>query len=142
MSAYHDRASVEALIPPSFLLDALDDDRDGTEDAGLYASLADDAGVAVDAYLEGRVRRDQRTGHPLARRASLVFCLEAIYQRRGYTIKTDPPNPWAAEADGLRARLARIAEGAEPWVLDSSGPSVDTITEPSRTTSKAGRMGF
>lgn len=140
--AYHTRAAIEADIPPSFLLDALDDDRDTVEDAGLYDQIAENASEAVDAYLSARVETPI-TGTPpaLAARASRIFCLEALYARRGFTAKTDPPNPWAGLADAMRARLTRIADGTEPLTVDASGPTVDVVTEPSRTHSARGRMG-
>jgi phage gp36-like protein len=138
---YHSRESVVAELPPEFLLEALDDDRDGIEDTGLYDAVAAAASEAVDAYLGARVPVPLATPSALASQASRVFALESLYARRGYSAKSDPPNPWHARATDLRARLARIAAGDEPYETDRSGPPVDTIVEPSRTTSRSGRMG-
>jgi phage gp36-like protein len=144
MHPYHTRASIaSADIPPSFLLDALDDDRDGEEDAGLYDQLAENASAEVDGYLGGRYTVPfTGTVPPLVIVASRIFCLEGLYARRGYTRKSDPPNPWAGRADDIRARLSRIAAGEEPLVVDTSGPSIDVVTEPSRTHSARGKMGY
>lgn len=145
MSAYHTRSAINAEVPAEFLLEALDDDRDGVEDDGVYDQLAASASAEVDAYLGGRfnVPFSAPAIPALAETASRVFCLESLYQRRGYTNKTDPPNPWAARAAELRARLSRIAAGEEPLRPDpAQGGAVQTITEPSRTTSQRGRMGY
>lgn len=139
---YHSRASIEADIPEEFLLDALDDDRDGTEDEGLYEELAATASDSVDAYLAARVSVPLGSPPAIARQASRVFCLESLYSRRGWSKDTDPPNPWASRADDWRARLARIAAGEEPLAVDTSGPSIDVVSEPARTTSAGGRMGY
>lgn len=141
MSSYHTRASVAGSIPPAFLLEALDDDRDGVEDAGLYDAIAENASNEVDAYLASRVAVPMATPVPLAVQASRVFCLETLYQRRGYSEDTDPPNPWSAQAKALRKRLERIASGEEPLERDTSGSPIEAIYEPSRTTSSGGRMG-
>ena len=138
---YHTRASVVAELPPQFLLEALDDDGDGIEDDGLYEAVAAAASEAVDAYLAARVPVPLGSPSALASQASRVFALESLYARRGYSKDSDPPNPWYPRAQELRRRLERIASGEEPYEVDRSGPSVDTITEPSRTTSRAGRMG-
>jgi len=141
---YHTRDSIaKADIPPSFLLDALDDDRDGVEDAGLYDQLAENASAEVDGYLEGRYGVPFTAPLPaLVVTASRIFCLEGLYARRGFTRKSDPPNPWTGRADDIRKRLDRIAAGEEPLFVDKSGPSVDVVTEPSRTHSAGGRMGY
>lgn len=115
------------------------------EDAGLYEQIAANASEAVDAYLGGRFAVPFTDPVPaLAVTASRVFCLEALYSRRGYSEVTDPPNPWAAQAKEIRARLARIAAGEDALRPDPAGGGVAAaaITEPSRTTSSSGRMGY
>lgn len=139
--AYHTKESVAGSIPPAFLLEALDDDGDGIEDSGLYEVIAENASNEVDAYLGSRVAVPMATPAPLAVQASRVFCLETIYQRRGYSEKSDPPNPWFAQAKALRTRLGRIASGEEPLEADRSTPPIEAIYEPARTTSAAGKMG-
>ena len=148
MSAYHTRASVVADIPAEFLLEALDDDRDGEEDAGLYDAIADNAGESVDAYLGGRFTVPFAEPVPaLAKSASRIFCLESLYSRRGFSEKTDPPNPWAGRANEIRARLKRIAAGEDqlrpdPEIVAGAAGTTDAVTEPSRTTSSSGRMAY
>jgi phage gp36-like protein len=141
---YHTKASVTADVPAAFLLEALDDNRDGTEDAGLYDQLAANASESVDAYLGGRFAVPFTTDiPPLAITASRIFCLESLYGRRGYSKDTDPPNPWYAQAEAIRDRLKRIASGSEPLRPEpGSVAPVVTVTEPSRTTSAGGRMGY
>ena len=41
--AYLTKADLDGLIPPQFLLEALDDDQDGQEDAGLWDKIAQQA---------------------------------------------------------------------------------------------------
>ena len=48
MSAYVARAQIEALVPPAFLLEALDDDNDGNEDAGVFDAIVEGAQQEVD----------------------------------------------------------------------------------------------
>lgn len=140
--AYHTRQSIAADVPAEFLLEALDDDRDGVEDAGLYDQIAANASEAVDAYIGARYPTPWSGTVPaLLSRASRVFCLETLYTRRGYSEDTDPPNPWHGLAEGLRARLGRIADGTEPLIVDESGPSIDVVSEPARTTSSSGKLG-
>lgn len=141
---YFTRKSVEGKIPPEFLLDALDDNRDGVEDPGIYDAVAENACTAVDAFLGSRWPVPFPAGSvpPLARQAALVFALEELYQRRGWSENTSPPNPWSAQANALRTRLGRISAGEEPLRPDGDGVPVGTVTEPSRTTSKAGRMAL
>lgn len=139
--AYHTRESVAGTIPPAFLLEALDDDRDGVEDSGLYEVIAENASNEVDGFLGARVDVPMAEPVPIAVQASRIFCMEALYIRRGYSEETDPPNPWAAQAKAMRARLGRIASGDEPLKVDKSAAPISAIYEPARTTSSGGKMG-
>jgi hypothetical protein len=147
--SYVDRSQVEAKLPPQFLLQALDDDGDGLEDEGVWDAIAAEADEAVEGFLEGRYAIPFAEGSVprIVSNAAKLFALETLYMRRGYSKDTDPPNPWAAAATAMRARLARIGAGEEPLHPDTGvggapGDTVVVVTEPSRTTSSSGRMGY
>lgn len=145
MSAYVARAQIEALVPPAFLLEALDDDNDGNEDAGVFDAIVEGAQQEVDFFL-GAVMAVPFTGTiPAgASHAAKIFVLEALYARRGYSADTDPRNPWASQAKGMRAKLQRISAGEEPLspTQEQVSPGVVLVSEPSRTQSRANKVGF
>jgi phage gp36-like protein len=108
---YVERAAVEALIPAPDLIDALDDDRDGNEDDGIFDQVVNLASNAVDAFLAGLFATPFADPAPaVVREAALIFVCEAIYSRR----PAGDRNPFKARADGWRQRLKQIGEGAAP----------------------------
>jgi hypothetical protein len=92
-------------IPQEFLIEALDDDSDGTADAGawdnLYASVAND----VDGILSAGGLTLPLTAPyaPAVIKAAKMFALEKLYNRRGVT--GDERNPWSAKAKDAREKL-------------------------------------
>lgn len=145
MSAYVERAQIEALVPPAFLLEALDDDNDGTEDDGVFDAIVTGAQDEVDSYL-GAVTPVPFAGTvpSLAKVAAKLFVLEALFARRGYSKDTDPRNPWASQATGMRAKLGRISAGEEAMSPTQTqvAPGVVLVSEHSRTQSRSGKVGF
>lgn len=103
---YATSSDLAAEMPPSVLLSALDDDRDGVADAGLLDLILDEATDAVDAYLAGRYQVPLADPPALARRACKVFALEMICRRRELG-----DNPWTKQADAFRATLAKVQSG-------------------------------
>lgn len=114
MADYCTRADIETLIPPPALVDGLDDDGDGTEDAGLLADIIEVQANRVDAALAGRYTVPFTTVPALVRQATIIFVAHAIYARR----PTADKNPFAARAKELEERLTRIGAGMDP--LDAS----------------------
>lgn len=105
---YVTQAELETLIPPSALVDGLDDDRDGRADADLLANIFTAASNAVDAYLAGLYTVPFATPSALVKEAARVFAAEMVFSRR---LSGDDRNPWKTRADGLRDHLAQIRDG-------------------------------
>jgi len=137
--SYIDRASVIAKLPDRFLVEALDDDGDGEEDAGLFDGILANAEREIDGYVEGRYALPLSPVPAFLGTAALVLVLEALYYRRGFDGET---NPWRNRASETRARLRRIASGEETLVAgtEKAAPGITAITEPARTHSKGGRL--
>jgi phage gp36-like protein len=136
---YVTKADLEGLIPPQFLLEALDDDGDGAEDAGLWDRVAAQAGEAVDALLGQRFAVPFASPLPaLVSQAAKIFAASALYRRRGMT---SDRNPFAKEEERLSVKLSRIGEGKEPLTpeADRAQDSISVISEDAKTY-PAGRL--
>lgn len=132
--AYITQAEIASGLPPQFLLEALDDDGDGEIDAGLWDLVEAEAAEAIDGTLGQRFTVPFTAPLPaVVKRAARVFVLELLYKRRGTAAAN---NPWAKEADALRAKLDRIADGEEPLSpgANKTNESVTVVKEAARTT--------
>jgi phage gp36-like protein len=141
MPNYTTRAALGAIIPPQFVLQALDDDGDGVEDAGLFDQVLANAQQEVDGILGKRYATPFASPIPnLVGNATLIFVGEALYTRRGYGDEARP-NPFAERAKDIRKQLVAISngEGALSPDLDRKKPSASVITEPAKTSSATGR---
>jgi len=130
------------MTGPENFRQMLDDDLDGMEDEGLFEALAGDASLQVDGYLVAQYAVPFSGNAPaFVRQCAKVFLCESLYSRRGVAREA---NPWAAQADTLRARLARIAKGDD--VLDAAVPgasgSVEAVLEDSRISQPGAAMMF
>ncbi len=123
---------LEGSVPPDFLVQALDDDRDGVIDA--WDAVCDQACEAVDGVLGSRFSVPFSPVPAVVKRAARVFALEIVYLRRG--IKGED-NPWTAQADDIRKQLTAISEGKTPLgpSIERAQPSVSVVTEPAKTSS-------
>lgn len=132
--AYVTLSALEADIPREYLIEALDDDGDGVEDAGT--AVLDAASEKVDGYLAGRYTVPFASPYPsLVKRAAYVFAAESIYRRRGIP---DEKNPWAKEAGKLMAKLELISQGKLSLDIAAAPgrSSGDVIGEASKTYSE------
>lgn len=107
--AYVVRADVEADFDDQHLLRALDDDGDGTEDAGLFAALA----ASVDAMVSGHADMISQLGLPTLPATFLRYCARVfmdalLIRRRG---AADEMNPFSSPEKDIRSRLERIESG-------------------------------
>lgn len=138
-TAYTTRAKVEAKIPPAFVLEALDDDGDATEDTGVFDTVVDTAGDEIEGYLEGRYALPLATVPTLLKNAGLIFTCESLYERRGYVSEN---NPWHGRANRMRDQLEAIRDGdaALDVDIDEGNTQISVITEPARTHSTGGRL--
>jgi hypothetical protein len=109
--SYVTRAEIETEVPAGHLADALDDDRDGAEDAGLFDALVAQAAQAVDALLSGTYTVPfLDPAPPPVREAAFAFLGERIYARREMAEK----NPFSERAKYWRERLALAGQGKLP----------------------------
>lgn len=138
--SYTTRAKIETQLPPQFILEACDDDKDGVEDAGLFDAILAEADGELNGIL-GQRFTVPFTGDlpPILPRAATLFVLETLYRRRGYGTEANP-NPFTGEARRMREKLDRIARGEEPLAPEQvrTRPSVSLITEPSNVYSGSG----
>lgn len=106
---YATRAEIEALLPASALSSALTDGKSGGEIEGLFDRIQAAADLEVDAILGSAFPLPLAAPlPPLVRRAAAIFCLRAIYSRKG--IGKDE-NPWSEAADQIRELLEGAASG-------------------------------
>lgn len=133
---------VKAKLPYDFLVEALDDDKDGLPDTEVWTAVAEDAADQVDARLGKRysVPFDPAALEPIVKSSSLIFVLETLYQRRGYGGEDN--NPYLVSARAARKELNQIGDGEVPLTPEQQRPrrSVSTVTEPARTSSARGHL--
>ena len=123
---YFLRTDVVGRIPPQYLTDALDDDEDGQEDAGLFDNLVATVSNDVDGYLAGIFTTPFFDPAPAqVKAAALVLFFEALYDRR----PVGDNNPWRARANEWRSRLQRIGKRELPLDAGESGK----VAAPART---------
>lgn len=139
MSNYVTRAEIEAELPPRLLVETLDDDGDGQEDNGLFATICERASADVDGILGQRFRVPFASVPPLAALAARVFVLATLYRRRQ---TPEDRNPYAKAEAEMRSKLARIANGAEPLMPEAAKGEAFAETEPSRVHDPAGRIAL
>jgi phage gp36-like protein len=137
---YVEQADLVGLIPAPFLVQALDDDRDGQADPAAWSSVQVSACNAVDGHLGSRFEVPFQPPVPaIVLHAAKIFACEMLYSRRGYH---GQQNPFTTQADELRKQLTKIGNGELGLAPDRArvAPSVSIITEPARTTSAQGRL--
>ena len=107
MSEYITQSQITTDIPAPVLNDALDDDGDGTADAGLLDSIIQNASGLVDGYLAGRYAVPF-AGQPPATvvAATRAFTLYTIWTRRPSV--GDPPKTVVADYMHWKTILTEI----------------------------------
>lgn len=110
--SYVTRDQVTDLLPEKVLVDALDDDKDGAEDDGLLDSIIATAALEVDGYLSGLFTVPFANPPAKVKAASLIFVMEALYQRR--QIATDD-NPFTKRATWWRTHLQAVGNRELPF---------------------------
>lgn len=138
---YCQESDFAGLIPPDFFLQALDDNGDGIEDAGLFNQIEQLAEDAIDAYIGLRYALPLVAPYPVVVvNAARVFTAELLYKRRGVT---DDKNPWSMQAGQTRTLLKSISLGQTPLSpeLNRQDPSASVVTQPMKSTPRADRYG-
>jgi len=122
MSTYVTRADIEAELDSYHLAAALDDDKDGAEDAGLFTALAG----SVDAQVSAHADMISQLGYPtppatLLRYCARVFMCALLFRRRG---TGDGENPYAQPEKDLRDKLGQIESGT----LKTKAPTLSIVS--------------
>ena len=136
------QSDLHALVPAAFVVEALDDDRDGLADTGAWDAVQAVASEAVDSRLGGRYPVPFTTPLPaLVVEAARIFACEALYLRRG---RSGDENPFTRRANDLRAKLDAIGQGEQPLTPGATRarPPISIIQTPARTTPADGNMNF
>lgn len=105
---YVTQEQIETSIPAQHLVDALDDDRDGSADSGKLDEVIAKASQAVDALLAPRYEVPFDPVPTQVAEAAFVFTCELLYKRRGLS---GDDNPYTEDANEWRERLKDIAKG-------------------------------
>ena len=131
--SYIAQSDLSGMVPPAFVVEALDDDRDGSADASAWTAVEADAASQIDSRLGGRYTVPFTEPLPaLVIEAAKVFCAEALYLRRG---QSGDANPFLSRANDLRKRLQAIGAGEMPLspTAAKTRPPVSVITGSMRT---------
>lgn len=112
--SYVYRVDIEAEIDAEHLLAALDDDKDGAEDEGLFTELA----ASIDALIGGKMDMISAVSLPTPPVTFLRTCgrfmmCSLLMRRRGLS---DESNPFAESAKDLMDQLTSIANGEQSVV--------------------------
>ncbi len=107
--SYATQSEIEALLPPRFLTQGLDDDNNESADTGLLTSLLGVVDLEIDGLITPAATLPLSPPYPSRIRSSaVVLALDAVYRRRGMA---DEINPWAARAAKVRDELAAVGKG-------------------------------
>jgi phage gp36-like protein len=135
-------SDLPADLPPAFITQALDDDNTGNADMDLWATIAQQVSDAIDAKIGVRysvpIQPDGNGNYPaVIAHAARTLAAEKLFARRQIA---DGKNPWAKQADAVRAQLDLIAEGKLPLnpTLQRQDPSASVVTEPIRSVPRGG----
>lgn len=138
MSAYIVLSRLNAVMPPQFRVEALDDDKDGAADAGLFDEILSSVQDEIDGILGQRYAVPFSNPIPaIVADAATKLTAERLYLRRNFK---DEKNPWSKPAADIRAALAEIAAGKRPLApeLGRKQPSASIVSEPAKTYSESG----
>jgi hypothetical protein len=126
------RADVEGKIPPAQIIEALDDDNDGIEDAGLWDKIADGINGEIDGVLSQRYAIPLPTIPAWLRPGACVLACETLFQRRGIAADS---NPFTSAAGKFRTKLEAIASGKASLEVGQAPakPPISIITEAAGT---------
>lgn len=139
MPDYVTMADINGRIPSVFLVQALDDDEDGSADPEAWSAVLADVHSKIDGILGGRF--EVPFGNPLPPivvDAAKTFACDFIYARRGNS-KPDN-NPWHDRAKEAYETLKEIAGGQLPLTpeIGRKQPSASAITRPAKTSPSDG----
>ncbi len=132
-------SEMNGLIPVAFLVQALDDDQDGTADATAWTDVLNQVHKLIDGPLSVRYATPFANPlPPIVTEAAPILAAELLYKRRGMG---DDQNPWVKQATAVRTKLEKIAAGDLPLFPTTKRvqPSASAVTEPAKASSRRGR---
>lgn len=130
---YLNRSDVESKIPPSQIIETLDDDGDRLEDAGLWGKLADAVASEIDGPLSQRYSLPLSDPPAYLRAGACALACEILLQRRGLPAEA---NPFTSQATTFRSLLRDLATGKQPLQVGAAParPPISIISEPATNT--------
>jgi len=138
--SYFVLSDLEALIPPGWVVEALDDDADGESDALLFDQVRDMAEAEVNGKIGRRyaVPLSPAEGSSLAqwlKHAATMLAAGICYKRRGADAWAKCP--YIDEIEDIRKDLAKIAAGDMPLDVgeERAVESAEIISQDSRINS-------
>lgn len=131
--SYISQSDLEALIPPAWLVEGLDDDADGTQDAFTAVQTAAENQINGLLALRYAVPIDTTGNAGLAAFFTALashIAAEMIYARRAQA----EAFPHAATLKALREQFHRIVNGEQPLntEVERAESAITAITEDSR----------
>lgn len=135
---YFSRDDIEGMVPAAFILQALDDDGDGVEDAGMWDTVSKNACDEADAACSSMFTVPFAEPVPvLVAQTAQSIMAASLYRRRAIE---DAKNPYAKEAAEKTSKLTRICQKEEsvPKDFPVAVNSVSAITERAKTSSTGG----
>lgn len=140
MADYFIMADLSAELPGKFLIQALDDNKDGAEDTSVFAAIQASVKNEIDGKVGQKYDVAQFGVNPpaLVKSIALVLACETLYRRRGVS---DKDNPYGKRATDARAKLEAIATGKQLLYpqAKATNASGTVITTDAKTVSKSGR---
>lgn len=140
MPDYFIMSDLAAELPGKFLIQALDDDKDGLADSEVFASIQSAVKNEIDGKLEQKYDVAQFGANPpaLVRSIALTLACETLYRRRGIDEKN---NPYTQRAKDARKKLDAIAKGDQLLYpkAKKANQSGAVIGEDAKTVSTSGR---
>lgn len=102
-----DYRDLKGEMPLAAIEQALDDNSDGIADEDAWQSVLAGAEARIDAALGDT---DPSLHVKVVDNARRLFCLESLYNRRGFA---DARNPYTSRASAAEKRLMNLASGDE-----------------------------
>jgi len=140
MADYVLMTDLSARLPGKFLIQALDDDKDGLADLPVFESIQKTVKEDIDGRIGQRYEPYTFGANPpaLLKSAAAIFAMELLYSRRGIDAKN---NPMTGQANAMRAKLDDIGNGKQPLIpiAKPTNASGIVVAAAAKTVSRSGR---
>ena len=118
---------LKGFMPLAQIVEALDDNGDGTADADAWTEVLKAADERVGDAFGGAVPDELADSVGYARK---VFCVEILFTRRGFS---GDRNPFSSRAKDQESRLRKLASGEDNAAANEGGSYVGTVAKISGT---------